>query len=124
MRFCAPQPPCAPVPAESCCILALLHCHTVALAGNRRNSGAQGLSCATSGSDVPFDSCRYLFKSTSAGVQDYLCNRLYALPEAGVERYLLQLGQLVLTRPHSSLERVLIDLCARSLRLAVKVHTS
>lgn len=65
--------------------------------------------------------CRYLFKSTSAGVQDYLCNRLYSLPEAGVERYLLQLGQLVLTRPHSSLERVLIDLCARSLRLAVKV---
>ena len=70
---------------------------------------------------MPFDSRRYLFKSTSAGVQDYLCNRLYALPEAGVERYLLQLGQLVLTRPHSSLERMLIDLCARSLRLAVKV---
>lgn len=65
---------------------------------------------------------RYLFKSTSAGVQDYLCNRLYSLSEAGIERYLLQLGQLVLTRPHSSLERVLIDLCARSLRLAVKVH--
>lgn len=64
---------------------------------------------------------RYLFKSTSAGVQDYLCNRLYSLSEAGIERYLLQLGQLVLTRPHSSLERVLIDLCARSLRLAVKV---
>ena len=64
---------------------------------------------------------RYLFKSTSAGVQDYLCNRLYSLPESGIERYLLQLGQLVLSRPHSSLERVLIDLCARSLRLAVKV---
>ena len=78
---------------------------------------------ATLGSDTPSALRRYLFKSTSAGVQDYLCNRLYALPEAGVERYLLQLGQLVLTRPHSSLERVLIDLCARSLRLAVKVHT-
>lgn len=64
----------------------------------------------------------YLFKSTSAGVQDYLCNRLYSLSEAGIERYLLQLGQLVLTRPHTSLERVLIDLCARSLRLAVKVY--
>ena len=64
---------------------------------------------------------RYLFKSTSEGVQDYLCNRLYSLPENGVEQYLLQLVQLVLTRPHSPLERVLIDLCARSLRLAVKV---
>lgn len=68
--------------------------------------------------------CRYLFKSTSAGVQDYLCNRLYSLPENGVEQYLLQLVQLVLTRPHSSLEKVLIDLCARSLRLAVKVGTA
>ncbi len=54
-------------------------------------------------------------------MQDYLCNRLYSLPENGVEQYLLQLVQLVLTRPHSPLERVLIDLCARSLRLAVKV---
>ncbi len=64
---------------------------------------------------------RYLYKSTSAGVQDYLCNRLYSLPEAGIEQYLLQLVELVLSRPHSSLERVMIDLCARSLRLAVKV---
>ena len=55
-------------------------------------------------------------------MQDYLCNRLYGLPENGVEQYLLQLVQLVLTRPHSSLERVLVDLCARSLRLAVKVR--
>ena len=64
----------------------------------------------------------YLFKSTSPGVQDYLCNRLYTLPEVEVERYLSQLCQLCVSRPGSNLERVLVDLCAQSLRLAVKVR--
>lgn len=66
-------------------------------------------------------SSRYLYKSSSDGVQDYLCNRLYSLPEKGLERYLSQLCQLIINRPHSSLERVVVDLCARSLRIAVKV---
>ena len=65
--------------------------------------------------------CRYLYKSNSPGVQDYLCNRLYGLPEAGVERYLSQICQLVISRPFGSLERVLAALCASSLRIAVKV---
>jgi len=65
--------------------------------------------------------CRYLYKSTSDGVQDYLCNRLYTLPEKGLERYLSQLCQLIINQPGSSLERVMVDLCARSLRIAVKV---
>ena len=56
-------------------------------------------------------------------MQDYLCNRLYMLPEKGMERYLSQLCQLITTRPHSPLERVIVDLCARSLRIAVKVNT-
>ncbi|GAB4820846.1 hypothetical protein N2152v2_007892 [Parachlorella kessleri] len=47
----------------------------------------------------------YLYKSTSQGVLDYLCNRLYTLPEKEVERYLSQLCQLVYQRPGSSLER-------------------
>ena len=34
----------------------------------------------------------YLYKSQSAGVRDYLCNRLYGLPEREVERYLSQVG--------------------------------
>lgn len=51
---------------------------------------------------------------------DYLCNRLYTLPEKEVERYLSQLCQLVLLRPGSSLEKVMVDLCAQSLRIAVK----
>lgn len=66
--------------------------------------------------------CRYLYKSHSPGVQDYLCNRLYTLPERDVEHYLGQLTQLCIQRPGSSLERVLTDLCAQSLRIAVKVR--
>ena len=66
--------------------------------------------------------CRYLYKSTSQGVLDYLCNRLYTLPEKEVERYLSQLCQMVYQRPGSSLERVLVDLCAQSLRVAVKAR--
>lgn len=65
--------------------------------------------------------CSYLYKSNAPGVQDYLCNRLYGLPEAGVEKYLSQICQLVISRPFGSLERVLVGLCAKSLRIAVKV---
>ena len=66
-------------------------------------------------------SYRYLYKSNSPGVQDYLCNRLYALPEAGLEKYLSQLIQLIIIKPYGPLERVVVDLCAKSLRIAVKV---
>lgn len=55
-------------------------------------------------------------------MQDYLCNRLYTLPEQDVENYLSQLTHLCMLRPNSSLERVLIDLCSRSLRLAIKTY--
>lgn len=67
---------------------------------------------------------RYLYKSSSPGVQDYLCNRLYTLPEREVEKYLSQLTQLCMIRPNSSLERVIIDLCSRSLRIAIKVSVA
>ncbi|PRW56340.1 phophatdylinositol 4-kinase [Chlorella sorokiniana] len=69
-----------------------------------------------------FIALTYLYKSQSAGVRDYLCNRLYGLPEREVERYLSQLTQLCFQRPGSSLERVIIDLCAQSLRIAVKTY--
>ena len=65
---------------------------------------------------------RYLYKSNSPGVQDYLCNRLYALPEAGLEKYLSQLIQLIIIKPYGPLEKVVVDLCAKSLRIAVKVE--
>lgn len=66
---------------------------------------------------------RYLYKSNSPGVQDYLCNRLYTLPEAGLEKYLSQMCQLVITRPYGLLEKVIVDLCAKSLRIAVKARS-
>lgn len=64
----------------------------------------------------------YLHTSTSTGVHDYICNRMYAMPEASVERFLLQLTTLVLQRPGSTLERLLLDLCSRSLCVAVKTY--
>ncbi|CAD7700802.1 unnamed protein product [Ostreobium quekettii] len=64
----------------------------------------------------------YIYRrETSAGVQDYLCNKLHDLPEHDLERYLSQFCQLIACKPGGSLERVLVDLCSRSLRLAVKV---
>ena len=65
---------------------------------------------------------RYLYKSNSPGVQDYLCNRLYTLQEAELEKYLSQLCQLLINRPYGPLEKVVVDLCAKSLRIAVKVR--
>ncbi len=64
---------------------------------------------------------RYLYKNNQQGIQDYLCNRLYEFPEQGIERYLSQLTQLVVQRQSASLDKVVVDLCARSLRIAVKV---
>lgn len=66
--------------------------------------------------------CRYIYQNKSGGVHDYLCNKLYEVPEPDIERYLSQFCQLIVARPGSALERVIIDLCARSLRIAVKVR--
>ena len=54
----------------------------------------------------------------------YLCHRLYTLPEPDVESYLSQLTQLSVSRPGAmlELERAITDLCAQSLRIAVKVR--
>ena len=65
---------------------------------------------------------RYLFKSNSEGVQDYLCNRLLSLPETDIERHLSQLCQLIINKPRAALEEVIVRLCAGSLRIAVKVR--
>lgn len=60
-------------------------------------------------------------RETSPGVLDYLCNKLYELPEHDLERYLSQFCQLIAQKPGGSLERVVVDLCSKSLRIAVKV---
>ena len=70
--------------------------------------------------------------SAGRGLRNPAEKRIKSLAPAGkflppnqkqeVERYLSQLCQLVYLRPGSSLEKVLVDLCAQSLRIAVKVR--
>ncbi|CAG9460413.1 unnamed protein product [Pedinophyceae sp. YPF-701] len=64
----------------------------------------------------------YLHRNTSDGVNDYLCNKLYTLPEDGIDRYLSQLTHIAAQRPGSTLDKFLIDVCANSLRVAIKCY--
>eukprot|EP00897_Mesotaenium_endlicherianum_P006775 jgi/Mesen1/6125/ME000313S05253 len=64
----------------------------------------------------------YLYRHEHGGVRDYLCNRMYALPSAGVESYLFQLTYMAVHKPSPSLEKYVIDMCAKSLRISLKVH--
>jgi len=59
---------------------------------------------------------------SAQGVRDYLCNRMYSLNEERVEAYLSQLVAMALQNPSPALARLCVDLCARSARLACKVH--
>lgn len=64
----------------------------------------------------------YLYQnSSSPGVEQYLCTRLLAMPEASVERYLLQLVYLAVARPGSALERTVVALCSQSFPISLKV---
>lgn len=64
----------------------------------------------------------YLWRSQSGGVHDYLCNRLYSLPDAGLERFLHQLCALAASRPTPTLMHTMVDLCKlRTTRFALKV---
>lgn len=54
-------------------------------------------------------------------LQDYLCNKLYAMPEPEVERYLLQFVYLAVSRPGSALERTIVAFCSKSFTIAIKV---
>ncbi|KAM3293567.1 hypothetical protein ACQJBY_036866 [Aegilops geniculata] len=64
----------------------------------------------------------YLYKHDHAGVRDYLCNRMYTLPLSGLEAYLFQVCYMLVHKPSPSLDRFVIDTCAKSLRIALKVH--
>jgi hypothetical protein len=57
------------------------------------------------------------------GVRDYLCNRMYTLNEDHVESYLSQIVALAILRPSPALERLLLDFCSRSVRLACKARS-
>ncbi|KAG1369976.1 phosphatidylinositol 4-kinase beta 1 [Cocos nucifera] len=64
----------------------------------------------------------YLYKHDHPGVRDYLCNRMYTLPLAGIESYLFQICYMLIHKPSPSLDRFVIDTCSKSLRIALKVH--
>lgn len=64
---------------------------------------------------------RYLSNNEDPEVQRRCCSRLAKLAPARLEPYLLQFVYLAAERPASPLEQLLIDLCALSFRVAVKV---
>lgn len=64
----------------------------------------------------------YLYKHDHAGVRDYLCNRMYTLPLTGIEGYLFQICYMMIHKPSPSLDKFVIDVCSKSLKIALKVH--
>ncbi|OMO56246.1 hypothetical protein COLO4_35712 [Corchorus olitorius] len=64
----------------------------------------------------------YLYKHEHAGVRDYLCNRMYTLPLPGIESYLFQICYMMVHKPSPSLDKFVIDMCSKSLKMAMKVH--
>ncbi|KAK1361506.1 Phosphatidylinositol 4-kinase beta 1 [Heracleum sosnowskyi] len=64
----------------------------------------------------------YLYKHDHPGVRDYLCNRMYTLPLSGIESYLFQVCYMLVHKPSPSLDKFVIDICSKSLQIALKVH--
>lgn len=64
----------------------------------------------------------YLYKHDHPGVRDYLCNRMYTLPLSGIESYLFQICYMLVHKPSPSLDKFVIDMCSKSLQIAMKVH--
>ncbi|KAL5752121.1 hypothetical protein ACOSQ2_022628 [Xanthoceras sorbifolium] len=64
----------------------------------------------------------YLYKHDHPGVRDYLCNRMYTLPLLGIEGYLFQICYMSIHKPSPSLDKFVIDMCSKSLKIALKVH--
>lgn len=66
--------------------------------------------------------CSYLYKSLPRETRKYLCRRLYSLPESEVEVYLSQICQLCARPGDEDVEELVVELCANSLNIAVKVY--
>ncbi|KAI3515158.1 hypothetical protein L1887_13911 [Cichorium endivia] len=64
----------------------------------------------------------YLYKHDHPGVRDYLCNRMYTLPLSGIESYLFQICYMLVHKPSPSLDKFVIDICSKSLKIALKVQ--
>ncbi|KAJ4951125.1 hypothetical protein NE237_027957 [Protea cynaroides] len=64
----------------------------------------------------------YLYKHDHPGVRDYLCNRMYTLPLSGIESYIFQICYMMVHKPSPSLDKFVIDMCSKSLQIALKTH--
>ncbi|KNA16840.1 hypothetical protein SOVF_085540 [Spinacia oleracea] len=64
----------------------------------------------------------YLYKHEHSGVRDYLCNRMYTLPLSGIESYLFQICYMMVHKPSPSLDKFVIDVASKSLKIALKVQ--
>ncbi len=65
----------------------------------------------------------YLHKDLPATTREYLCRRIYMLPEAEVEPYVSQLCHLYVSKGgDDQVAKLLVDLCANSLNIAVKTY--
>jgi len=65
----------------------------------------------------------YLLRMEQSGVQDYLVNELYKMPDDDVDFYIQQLCQVALTRyKTSSLHRFLLDKASKSMYFALRIH--
>ncbi|KAI8112901.1 hypothetical protein M9434_004221 [Picochlorum sp. BPE23] len=65
----------------------------------------------------------YLHKDLPTATREYLCRRMYSLPECEVESYVSQLCQLCVSKGGDpEVENLLVDLSSNSLNIAVKIY--
>ena len=65
----------------------------------------------------------YLHKDLPSTTREYLCRRLYMFPDSEVEPYVSQLCQLYVSKGgDDEVAKLLVDLCANSLNIAVKTY--
>merc|ERR1712137_691074 len=66
----------------------------------------------------------YLFKYPGSGVHDYLCNRLYAMPDRDIEFYLIELCTMLVYNLFESkaLEKFILDKCKMSVHFALQIN--
>ena len=70
-----------------------------------------------------FLSFSYLHKDLPTATREYLCRRMYSLPECEVESYVSQLCQLCVSKGgDTEVENLLVDLSSNSLNIAVKIY--
>eukprot|EP01096_Ripella_sp_DP13-Kostka_P006490 TRINITY_DN2324_c0_g1_i2.p1 TRINITY_DN2324_c0_g1~~TRINITY_DN2324_c0_g1_i2.p1 ORF type:complete len:849 (+),score=275.90 TRINITY_DN2324_c0_g1_i2:188-2548(+) len=65
----------------------------------------------------------YLFRYPSKGVHDYICNRLFSMPDDEIEFYLVELVSMVIHNHGDSdaLERFILEKCSKSIHFALLV---